>query len=589
MSDPHPPGPSTRKPLRVWPGVLIVIIQWLVRFALPVVVPGMLVAAIFGGMAGGLAVALWWLLFSRAPWVERIGALALMAAALFATYRMLDVSIATGAQGALFPIYVTPVLSLAFVAWAVVSRGLSDGLRRATLVATIALACGGWALVRTNGVNGSFNWDFAWRWSATAEERLLAGGAGVATATAPGSPDPASAAPGARVDADTGAGWPGFRGRDRDGVVRGVRIDTDWPTTPPVELWRRPIGPGWSSFAVRGDLLYTQEQRGDEELVSAYRVSTGEPVWQHVDETRFWEAMAGAGPRATPTLHGGRVYTFGATGVLNALDADDGSVVWSRDAASDADVPLPGWGFAGSPLIVDDLVIVAVAGKAVAYDLATGEPRWFGPEGGVGYSSPHLLTIDGVAQVLLMTGQGVSSVSPADGSPLWEHSWPGFHSLQPALIADDGVLISSSGDVAGLGTRRLDVAHGPGGWTVAERWTSRGLKPYFNDLVVHEGHAFGFDGRILACIDLETGERTWKGGRYGNGQLLLLADQGLLLVVSEDGDIGIVEARPDQFSELARVPAVTGKTWNHPVLVGDVLLVRNDQEMAAFRLSLAGG
>ncbi len=137
--------------------------------------------------------------------------------------------------------------------------------------------------------------------------------------------------------------------------------------------------------------------------------------------------------------------------------------------------------------------------------------------------------------------------------------------------------------------RRIAVAHGPGGWTIEKRWTSVRLKPSFSDFVVHDGHAFGFDGSILACIDVEDGKRKWKGGRYGSGQLVLLPDQDLLLVLSEQGELALVAAASDQFTELARFPAIEGKTWNHPVLVGDLLLVRNGQEMAAFRLSLAGG
>ena len=367
-----------------------------------------------------------------------------------------------------------------------------------------------------------------------------------------------------------------------------MRIATDWAASPPVELWRRPIGPGWSSFAVHGGLVYTQEQRGNDEEVSCYRLATGEPVWTHRDPARFWESNAGPGPRATPTVAHGRVYTLGATGILNALDAGSGAVAWSRNAAADTKVETPDWGFAGSPLVVGDAVIVATSGRLAAYDAATGEPRWLGPEGGGGYSSPHLATFDGVAQVLLLRGARSTSVAPADGSLLWEHRGePGASILQPSLTADGDVLVAGADAMGGTGIRRLAVAHGPGGWTATERWLSKGLKPYFSDFVVHEGHAYGFDGSILSCIDLADGTRKWKGGRYGHGQLVLLPEQDLLLVVSEEGELALVGATPGAFTEIARVPAIEGKTWNHPVLAGDLLLVRNDQEMAAFRLRTA--
>jgi outer membrane protein assembly factor BamB len=238
--------------------------------------------------------------------------------------------------------------------------------------------------------------------------------------------------------------------------------------------------------------------------------------------------------------------------------------------------------------VVGDAVIAATSGRLAAYDAATGEPRWFGPESGGGYSSPHLATIDGVEQILFVNGKGVAGIALADGTLLWEHAWKGDGIVQPGLTADGGVLIGSGSGMTETGTRRLAVAKGPGGWTVEERWTSVGLKPHFNDFVVHKGHAFGFDGSYLASIDLADGTRKWKGGRYGHGQLVLLPDQDLLLVLSEQGELALVRAASDQFTELARFPAIEGKTWNHPVLAGDVLLVRNDQEMAAFRLALAG-
>jgi outer membrane protein assembly factor BamB len=563
---------TLQKPLRVWPGVVIVLFQWVARYVIPMFVPEALPFGAIAGLASGLAIVVWWVFFSRAPWSERLGAIVLMAIALVVTSRFLHVSVATAGQGFLFPMYAIPLLSLAFVVWAVAARRLGVGARRASMVATILLASGVWTLLRTGGITGDARSDFAWRWSKTPEERLLARAHDEPTA--------------ARLPAATPAeaDWPGFRGPGRDSVIPGLRIGTDWTKSPPVELWRRPIGPGWSSFAVGGDLIYTQEQRGDEEIVACYNARTGEPVWRHRDAARFYESNAGPGPRGTPTLRDGRVYAFGATGILNVLDAGDGSVVWSRDVASDADRKVPDWGFASSPLVVDDSVFVAAAGKLVAYDRATGEPRWIGPAGGGGYSSPHWFTLDGVEQILLMSGAGATSFAPDDGTILWEHPWKeGTRIVQPALTADGDLLISA-GDSKGM--RRIAIAQGPDGWTIEERWTSIRLKPYFNDFVVHDGHAIGFDGRILACIDVEDGKRKWKGGRYGHGQLVLLPDQDLLLVLSEQGDLALVRATPDQFTELARFPAIEGKTWNHPVLIRDLLLVRNGEEMAAFRLSL---
>jgi hypothetical protein len=256
--------------------------------------------------------------------------------------------------------------------------------------------------------------------------------------------------------------------------------------------------------------------------------------------------------------------------------------MWSRNAASDTDVKLPDWGYTSSPLVTKDVVIVAIAGTLVAYDLVTGDPRWFGPEGGESYSSPHLLTIDGVAQVLMMSDSGATSFVPVDGKLLWKHPSKGIRIVQPAQTSDGDLLISAGGL---KGMHRIAVTQEPGGWTIEERWTSVQLKPNFNDFVVHKGHAFGFNGPSLVCIDAKDGKRKWKGGRHG-GQIVLLADQDLLLVLSEKGKLVLVEASPNQFTELAWFPAIEGKTWNHPVLVGDVLVVRNGQEMVAFRLSL---
>jgi outer membrane protein assembly factor BamB len=612
METPQSVATNLPKPLRLWPGVVAAAVIVVLRILMPAVFPETGFAGMIAALAGTLVILIWWLFFSRAPWSERIGAIVVMVAAVFATRPFLHRSITNGMMGMMFPIYAVPVLlGPAFVASVVATRRLSSRVRLASMVVAIFLACGLWTSIRTDGLD-STGAQLAWRWTKTAEERLLARGSdepkeppSVVAPPAASTPAPVAAAPAEKVpaapavateeadrpdpDPETPAvrpEWPGFRGRNRDGVIHGVQIKTDWSSSPPVEMWRRPIGPGWSSFAVQGDLLYTQEQRGEEEIVACYRVSTGAPVWRHRDPVRFWESNAGPGPRGTPTLGGGRVYAFGATGILNALDARTGAVVWSRNVSADTSRNVPDWGFASSPLVMDDLVIVAASGTLAGYDAATGKQRWVGPRQFGSYSSPHRATIDGVPQVLFLSGSGAISLAPASGHELWQHNWEsgGATIVQPALTEDGNVVINGIAMSGGAGTRRLALSHKADGWNVEERWTSNGLKPYFNDFVIHKGHAYGFDGNILASINLEDGTRKWKGGRYGNGQLVVLADQDVLLVLSDEGELALVSATPDQFKELARFKAIEGKTWNHPAVVGDVLLVRNGEEMAAFRL-----
>jgi outer membrane protein assembly factor BamB len=520
---------------------------------------------------------IWWLFFSRARWVDKLSALGLIIVSLIVTFVFIDKSIATAMMGLMFSVYAVPVMSLAFVLWALISYRLfklNPVPRRIFMVLVIVVTSGSWLLLRTDGMDGSARHYLTWRWAPTPEERLLA-----------------------RADANKKdftqvkkiiseqSLWPGFRGPKRNSVIRNLKLQTDWQKKPPQQIWRRRVGPGCSSFAVHGNVFYTQEQRGKYELVTCYSLATGQMVWQHRDKARFWDSHAGAGPRSTPTLADGRVYTLGGTGILNALDAKSGQLIWSRQAAQDAKVKALTWGFASSPLVVGDTVIVALAGKLAAYDKAKGKPQWYGLNGGNSYSSPHLVTLAGVPQVLHMSKSGCLSVDPASGKQLWQYAWPvADRILQPGLLPGKGALVLV-GETKGL--RCVNVAKKAGKWAVKEQWSSAEMLLNFNDFVVHKGHAYGFHGPSIACVDLKNGKRKWRGKPY-RGWILLLADQDLLVVLSEKGKLALVNASPQKFTQLATLSVLTGKTWNHPVLVENVLLIRNAKEMAAYRLKTTG-
>jgi outer membrane protein assembly factor BamB len=310
--------------------------------------------------------------------------------------------------------------------------------------------------------------------------------------------------------------------------------------------------------------------------------------------------VSGAGPRATPTFSGGKLYTQGARGRLNCLDAATGEPVWSRDILADANpgadkLPKdqqpapPVWGFSSSPLVTQGEVIVFAGGKdgrgVLAYDAATGEPKWHGGKGTHGYSSPQLATLEGIKQVLMVSDYGLESFDPQTGKLLWDHDWTVqeiFRVCQPHLLAGGRIVLGTPMDG---GTRLLSVARSGDGWKVAEEWTADNFKPYFNDVVSHNGYLYGFDGDHFTCRDLATGNRKWKKGRYGHGQVLLAADQGLLIVISEKGELVLVEANSEKLVERGKLKALSGKSWNHPVIAGNKLLVRNAEEMACYDLA----
>ncbi len=441
----------------------------------------------------------------------------------------------------------------------------------------------GAALFRLEGFEGAMIPQWTWRWSPSTDKLPDSYWRSLQVSNSPNKP----VVPSQQLTV-TEADWPGFRGPRRNGVVVGTKLRTDWNQRPPELLWRHAVGLGWSSFAVVDGLAFTQEQRKDKEVVVCYKFDTGRQVWTHADTCRFSEILGGDGPRATPTVFDSRVYALGATGILNCLNAVDGRLLWSRNILKDAHAKNLMWGMAGSPLIYKNKVIVVPGGKhgrqVIAYDCKTGEIVWSGGSHSAGYAAPRVETVNGVTELLVFGGEGLSGFDPETGRELWFISWPtneGINAVQPILYRQKAIMISSG---YGRGAALFDIEWPKGErfWRPRQppRWRSRRLKLKFNGAVLKGDYVYGLDEGILTCLDMRTGKRMWKGGRFGYGQLLLVGD--VLLVQAESGEVVLVEATPKRFQKLAQLTALHGKTWNHPVLCRGRLLVRNAEEAACF-------
>lgn len=449
-----------------------------------------------------------------------------------------------------------------------------------------ALGFGGWNLLRSEGVTGDFAVEFKPRWSVPAEESYLSSRkAEISRATnreLESEPNPSSLE-------STTAPWPEFRGPNRDGVVAGIVLSEDWEQTPPELLWKRAIGPGWSSFAVAENHLFTQEQIGDEEAVICMDADTGETLWTFSAKGRFAEEMGGIGPRATPTYHARQIFAVGADGMVVCLDAANGKEKWRRELKKDAQRAPPTWGFSSSPLIVDDLVVVHAGGaddKGVfAYSQADGSIRWQVASGDHSYSSPQKATFGDVSGILMATNEGLQFLNPKDGSTIWNHEWKiaTYRAVQTVVTGNTVYFASSMGN----GIRKLNVSFTDGAWKIETDWTSRDLKPDFNDMVPYQGALYGFDATIFGAVSMDTGKRLWKKGRYGAGQVLLLSESGQMLVAAESGELVLLRASQEKLDEVARIPAIESKTWNHPVVVNDRIYLRNSQQAACYKLPLA--
>lgn len=417
----------------------------------------------------------------------------------------------------------------------------------------------------------------------TQREPQAAGGSSAAASAQAVDTAPAPAA----QSAGPGAAWTDFRGPNRDGRYTAAAIRTSWPREGLPQLWKQPVGGGYASFVVADGRAFTIEQRRDREVVAAYDVQRGTELWTNGWTASFQEGMGGDGPRATPTYHDGRIYALGAEGELRVLDAAKGALVWRRNILTENGAHNLSWGMSASPLIVDDKVIVLPGGtrgsSIVAYNRGTGDVVWKSLDDEQGYTSPMLVTIGGVRQILIVSATRAMGVTVSEGRLLWEYPWTTFNGInvsQPIVFTHNGndrIFLSAS---YGTGAAVFEVARSGDRFQTKKIWENQRMKNKFSSSVLHDGFIYGLDESILACLDAHTGEQKWKGGRYGYGQILLAGNH--VIVLTEDGEVVLVKATPDRHEEVGRFEALRGKTWNHPVVTGGRLLVRNIQEMAAF-------
>jgi len=376
--------------------------------------------------------------------------------------------------------------------------------------------------------------------------------------------------------------WPSYLGPNRDATYTAGPILTAWPENGLTQLWRRPIGGGYASMIVAEGKVFTIEQRRNQEVLAAYDFATGREAWTVSWNGFFQESMGGDGPRATPTYSNGRVYVLGALGEFRCVVAATGKVIWSKNILRENDAANLQWGMASSPLVVDDQVIVLPGGSSgnsvVSYDKRTGERKWSALDDKAAYTAPMLATLAGERQLVVVTAARAVGLT-LDGKLLWEFPWKTDYDVnasQPVVVGADRLLLAAGYD---HGTALIEISR-EGGRQV---WFSKSMKAKFNTPVLKNGILYGLDEGIFAAVDVATGQRKWKGGRYGYGQLLLAGDH--IVVLTESGDVVLVKANPERLEEVARFEALSGKTWNPPIIADGKLLVRNTTEMACYRIA----
>lgn len=464
--------------------------------------------------------------------------------------------------------------------WAILFSRFAARTRLVIFCFGVLVAFGLSRAVRISGVTGDLVPILSWKWTKPRVPTLVSSSNTSNRST--------NQKPSHRESTITQSDFPQFLGPNRNAIIPNVHLDTNWTTRPPTELWRHAVGPAWTGFVIAGQIAVTQEQRGEDESVTAYDLATGNPIWTHSDAAHYNTTIAGEGPRATPTISSNKVYTVGSTGILNCLDLASGRLLWTKNLVQENSAHIPEWGFAGAPLVYDQLVIVNPGGhdnrSLVAYNKDSGAFVWGGGNESADYSSPTVMELAGVKQAIIFNHSQLAGHDLANGKLLWSHRWPTGtpHCAMPIQISPNRLMASQG---YGYGSELIEVAQTNGVWNAERVWKSNHLKSKFANLILYNGLVYGLDDGIFVCFDPVAGERKWQGDRHGHGQMLLVGD--IILMMAENGEVLLIEPSPDQEKVVARFRAFKNKTWNPPALAGEYLLIRNDSEAACYKLPLA--
>ncbi|PHR91901.1 MAG: hypothetical protein COA78_33930 [Blastopirellula sp.] len=404
--------------------------------------------------------------------------------------------------------------------------------------------------------------------------------------------------------------FPQFLGPTRNLVLSGPAIEMDWAAHPPQELWRQPLGAGWSGFVVVDNRAFTMEQRGHFEYVSCYSATSGsKPLWSYAHESRHYSVMGYVGPRSTPTVFESKVYALGGSGNFVCLNAVSGELIWQKDllglfgSTLKTDEKWLLWGRANSPLIVSiegkNAVVIPAGGPSedhsvslVAFDADTGEIIWQGGDRKISYASPGLFSMNGKQQIISVNEDTITGHEISTGKELWGTDWPGNSSTnatcsQALDVGNNQIFVSKS---YGQGARLFEVSNDENGnYHTKVIWEDiRTLKTKFTNVAIKDGYIYGLSEGMLECVHLQTGKRQWKQRGFGHGQLLIVGNA--LLIMTEEGELVITETNPDAYTETSRIKALYSENspcWNNLCVYGDLLLVRNAEQAACYRLPTA--